>query len=41
LGTLSNGLVMMNVPVFWQQVAGGTVLLIALFIDSWRSGGYR
>jgi ribose/xylose/arabinose/galactoside ABC-type transport system permease subunit len=41
LGTLTNGLIMLNVPSFWQMVARGTVLMLALFIDSWRSGGYR
>jgi ribose transport system permease protein len=41
LGTLTNGLIMLNVQVFWQQVARGTALMLALFIDSWRSGGYR
>ncbi len=41
LGTLTNGLIQLNVPSFWQMVASGTVLMISLFIDSWRSGGYR
>jgi ribose transport system permease protein len=41
LGTLTNGLIMINVPVFWQMVARGSALMLALFIDSWRAGGYR
>jgi ribose/xylose/arabinose/galactoside ABC-type transport system permease subunit len=41
LGTLTNGLIMMNVQVFWQMVARGTALMLALFIDARRSGGYR
>lgn len=41
LGTLTNGLIQLNVPSFWQMVASGTVLMLSLFIDSWRSGGYK
>ncbi len=41
LGTLTNGLIQLNVPSFWQMVAAGLVLMVSLFIDSWRSGGYR
>lgn len=41
LGMLTNGLIQLNVPSFWQMVASGLVLMISLFIDSWRSGGYR
>ena len=41
LGTLTNGLIMVNVQVFWQMVARGTALMLALFIDARRSGGYR
>ncbi len=41
LGMLTNGLIQLNVPSFWQMVASGMVLMISLFIDSWRSGGYR
>jgi len=41
LGTLTNGLIQLNVPSFWQMIASGMVLMISLFIDSWRSGGYR
>ena len=41
LGTLSNGLVMNNVNVYWQQIASGVALVIAVAIDIIRSGGYR
>jgi ribose transport system permease protein len=41
LGTLTNGLIMLNVSSFWQMVARGSVLLIAVLLDAWRSGGYR
>jgi ribose transport system permease protein len=41
LGTLNNGLVMNNVNVYWQQIASGVALVIAVAIDIVRSGGYR
>jgi ribose transport system permease protein len=41
LGTLSNGLVMNNVNTYWQQIASGVALIIAVAIDILRSGGYR
>ena len=41
LGTLTNGLIMLNVSAFWQMVARGVVLLLAVLLDSWRTGGYR
>jgi ribose transport system permease protein len=41
LGTLSNGLVMNNVNIYWQQIASGIALVIAVAIDYVRSGGYR
>lgn len=41
LGTLSNGLVMNNVNIYWQQIASGIALVIAVAIDIVRSGGYR
>jgi ribose transport system permease protein len=41
LGTLSNGLVMNNVNIYWQQIASGIALVIAVAIDILRSGGYR
>jgi ribose transport system permease protein len=41
LGTLTNGLIMLNVSTYWQQVASGVVLLLAVLLDAWRTGGYR
>jgi ribose transport system permease protein len=41
LGTLSNGLVMNNVNVYWQQIASGVALVIAVALDILRTGGYR
>jgi ribose transport system permease protein len=41
LGTLTNGMIMLNVSTFWQQVASGVVLLLAVLLDAWRTGGYR
>jgi ribose transport system permease protein len=41
LGTLTNGLIMLNVQSYWQIIAQGGVLLIAVLIDTWRTGGYR
>ncbi len=37
MATLGNGMVLMNVPAFYQQIAKGVVLLIAVFMDSLRS----
>jgi len=41
LGTLTNGLIMLNVQSYWHTVAQGGVLLSAVLIDAWRTGGYR
>lgn len=41
LGTLRNGLVMNNVNAYWQQIASGIALTIAVAIDMVRTGGYR
>ncbi len=35
---LFNGMTMLNVQVYWQKVLKGVVLLLAVFIDSLRSG---
>jgi ribose/xylose/arabinose/galactoside ABC-type transport system permease subunit len=37
LAMLANGLILMNVPTFYQQVAVGLVLLMALSLDRLRS----
>ena len=41
LGTLTNGLIMLNVRSYWQTIAQGGVLLMSVLIDAWRTGGYR
>jgi ribose transport system permease protein len=41
LGTLRNGLVINNVNPYWQEIASGIVLVVAVAIDILRSGGYR
>ncbi|OGO09993.1 MAG: hypothetical protein A2Y93_15755 [Chloroflexi bacterium RBG_13_68_17] len=41
LGTLRNGLVINNVNAYWQEVASGIALIIAVGIDRLRTGGYR
>ena len=40
-GTLRNGLVINNVNAYWQQIASGIALVIAVAIDRLRTGGYR
>lgn len=41
LATLSNGLTLMNVMSFWQTIAKGIVLIIAVMLDVARGGGYE
>ncbi|MBI1881165.1 MAG: ABC transporter permease [Chloroflexi bacterium] len=41
LGTLDNGFTLLNVPAFYQMIARGAVLVIAVFIDQLRTGGYE
>ncbi len=41
LSTLRNGLVMLNVNAYWQQIASGIVLLAAVGIDQLRTGGFK
>jgi ribose transport system permease protein len=36
LGTLNNGLTLLNVSSFWQQVTRGVVLLLAVGLDQVR-----
>lgn len=37
IGVLNNGLNLMNVNSFWQYVIKGIVILLAVFIDFWRT----
>jgi ribose transport system permease protein len=36
MGSLQNGLTLNNVPAFYQQVAVGAVIIVAVFVDQWR-----
>ncbi len=36
LGVLSNGLVLLNVNSFWQEVVRGTVIILAVALDEYR-----
>jgi ribose transport system permease protein len=39
IGVLNNGLVLLNVSPFWQQVVKGSVILLAVIVD--RMGNQR
>lgn len=39
IGVLANGMILLNVPAFWQLVAKGALLIIAVMIQEWRSDG--
>jgi ribose transport system permease protein len=39
LSTLTNGLILMNVPTFYQEISQGAVLLLALTLDRLQSRG--
>jgi ribose transport system permease protein len=41
LATMNNGLTLMNVQTFWQTIATGCVLLLAVILDVARGGGYK
>jgi ribose transport system permease protein len=41
LGVLANGMILLNVPSYWQMIARGTVLLLAVAADQWRYRGTR
>ncbi|HEX4297614.1 MAG TPA: ABC transporter permease [Devosia sp.] len=41
LSTLTNGLILMNVPTFYQEISQGAVLLLALTLDRIQSRGLR
>jgi ribose transport system permease protein len=41
MGTLDNGFTLLNVPAFYQMIAKGAVLILAVFIDQLRTGGYE
>jgi ribose/xylose/arabinose/galactoside ABC-type transport system permease subunit len=37
LGVLNNGLVLLSVPSYWQQVVKGAILLLAVTYDELRN----
>jgi ribose transport system permease protein len=41
IGTMTNGMILMNVKPYWQIVLRGVVLTLAVTVDSLRTGGYR
>ena len=41
IGTLNNGLILMGVPTFYQLLAKGTLLAVAVMIQEFRRGGPR
>ena len=41
LTTISNGLTMLGISSFWQQIIKGSILLVAVLVDAWRSGSYK
>jgi ribose transport system permease protein len=38
---LASGFIIVGIDPFWQNVAIGVVLLIAVFLDQWRRGRER
>lgn len=36
IGVINNGLTILGVSSFWQYVAKGAVILLAVIIDRWR-----
>jgi ribose/xylose/arabinose/galactoside ABC-type transport system permease subunit len=42
IGVVNNGLILAGVQIYWQMVARGLILIIAVTLDSFRKGGgYR
>ena len=41
LGTLTNGMTLLNINAYWQSIAVGVVLILAVAADRLRTGGYR
>jgi L-arabinose transport system permease protein len=39
IGVLANGMILLNVPSFWQLVAKGALLIVAVMIQEWRGDG--
>ena len=41
LGVLANGMTLTGIPPFWHTVLRGLILLVAILVDTWRTGGFR
>lgn len=41
LGTLTDGMTLLNIDAYWQAIAAGVVLILAVAADRLRTGGYR
>jgi ribose transport system permease protein len=41
LGTLVNGMTLLNIDAYWQAIVAGVVLILAVATDRLRTGGYR
>jgi ribose transport system permease protein len=41
LAIFSNAMILLNIQVFYQQLLNGVILILAVFIDTVRSGGYK
>lgn len=41
LGTLTNGMTLLNIDAYWQAIAAGVALILAVAADRLRTGGYR
>jgi ribose transport system permease protein len=41
LATLTNGMTLLNVQSYWQMVIKGLVLVLAVYADTLRGGGYK
>jgi len=41
IGSLSNGLTMINMPIYWRDFFEGSILLLAIIIDSFRVKNFK
>ena len=41
IGTLNNGMILMSIPTFYQRVARGLLLIVAVLIQNWRMSRSR
>jgi ribose/xylose/arabinose/galactoside ABC-type transport system permease subunit len=36
LGLITNGLILLGISSYWQQVFSGTIIILAVALDTWR-----